>query len=168
MTFINSKMSFFLSQGSFLTLPVQLHELIKKGVTFDQKYFLFKAFHNEHEPIDKEWVRKNYTDDTGFECAVNSFHLEDYCKTDLQSLGQLANIGLKLLNEFKEYWQENFKVSCVAILTMQLDTEFGPDAVFRFHKKRQGQFWIDLNSIELSQEAIMVMEIDPVNNPAVY
>ena len=44
MIFINSKMKFFLSQGNFLTFPVQLHELIKKVLLLIRSTFYLRLF----------------------------------------------------------------------------------------------------------------------------
>lgn len=159
MIFLNSKMKYFYENKTDLKISDHLSELIDNGVVIDQGYFLFKYFHKVKETIDKKWVEEIYTDATGFECAINSFHLEDYYNKCFVNFEQVANIGFKLMIEFDEYWIKIFEEPCVAILTLPLNTEFSPDAVFRFHKKRKNQFWIDPEEIEHYSEAVMIMEI---------
>lgn len=159
MKFMNRKMRYFYEHKIPSTLSLGLSELICNGIVVDQGFFLFRSFHDTKNIIDKKWVKEIYIDETGFECSVNSFHLEDYYDRSFKSFEQVANIGFELMTEFGKYWDEKFEEPCVAILTISLDTEFAPDAVFRFHKKREKQYWIDPNEIENSSEAVMIIEI---------
>lgn len=138
---------------------MSLSNLIHNGVVVDQGYFLFRSFYDKNEMIDQHWIKEIYIHETGFECSVNSFYLEDYHDENFKSFEEVANVAFELMDEFHQYWNKNVKEPCVAILTISLDTEFSPDAVFRFHKKREKQYWINPDDIESISEAVMILNI---------
>lgn len=156
---MNNKMKKLYGDRAFSILSSDLSELISEGIIFDQDYFLFKSFHNANEIIDKNWVKQIYMDETGFECSVNSFHIGDYYSCEFVSLQEIANISFEFIRKFRQYWECKVKESCVIILTIPLDTEFNSDAIFRFHKKRENQYWVNPEDIDKSSEAVMILEI---------
>lgn len=159
MIFLNSKMKQFYETRKSTLLSERLVKLIKDGVVFDQGFYLFRSFHNENEKIDFNWISEIYMDETGFECAVNSFHLVDYYNDPFISFDQVADISFAFLSEFESYWKKKFQEPCVVIIGINIENEFGPDAIIRFHKKRQNQSWIDKTQIENFSEAIMIAEL---------
>ena len=103
-------------------------------------------------------MKETLQDDTGVECFVNHFHIEDDMHSPPPKNKKTA-----------DYWQYGLRL--VFVLVEKLIV-FTPNSAFkiilsankgtcavRFHKVRQGEAWIDSDLENYEEEAVMVVEI---------
>lgn len=91
--------------------------------------------------------RERFDDCTGYECFVNSLHVEDYC-TD----SPFAQ-ALLFVKDVLRSWQRMRPSSClVAILTAD-----ELSVVVKFHVKRDGEQWLG-DDIERYEDPVMSLD----------
>lgn len=138
----NAKMRKILNRQNLPELAPPLCTIIRSGFTVKQQcYFLSNQFRHA-SAVDL----KSFYDEVGFECYVNSIHIEDYVKSD--AIGQ----SLTFISCVFEAWRKAFNETFVAILSVD-----GTDVIVKFHLKRSGQQWLSDN-INGYEEA--VLEVD--------
>ena len=153
MKIMNSNMEKYYFHQKNVEISPRLLELLDIGFTRNKQNIFFTKFSN----IDDLVVIKRDLDATGSECNVNSFHLEDYVDKPFENYYEVANASFSFINEFLQRWNNEFSDTCVLILSMDEDSDFSPDAVFRFHKKRDGEVWIDPSELgNFANQAIFI------------
>ncbi|QSI30054.1 hypothetical protein GNX71_10835 [Variovorax sp. RKNM96] len=90
------------------------------------------------------------------EASVNGFHLQDFCDKKKSTIP----IGFLFFEEFVKIWRRRSDENVVIYFGITPpEEEFGPDVTFTFHKKRENETWMNLESIEKLDTAFMVVEI---------
>lgn len=91
----------------------------------------------------------DFVDKTGYECFVNSIHVDDYVTDNLFT--QALLFIDKLISELRilKYSQN--------IAIIMSDTGFGFN--IKFHVLRENASWVDINELHKFKEAILVLEI---------
>ena len=119
-----------------------LKEIITDGfVNINECYFI-KSLYNLQSHINE----LDFQDKTGYECFINSIHVDDYVEKDflLHSI-LLSDLILKLWNDLKNNLILNVIIS---------ETDFGYN--LKCHIKRVNEVWIDMQQIENFDDAIML------------
>jgi hypothetical protein len=123
------------------TLDENLLEIIRDGfIERENCFFIKKLFEmqNHLKPTD-------FPDALGYECFVNSLHLDDYIKSDF------IDQGLILTKEVFNKWNEkNINLVLKAVLSQ---TDFG--ANLRFYTYRNAD-WINENEINNFEEPLLI------------
>lgn len=90
------------------------------------------------------------------EASVNGFHLQDFC--DKNNI--VIPAGFLFLEEFVGLWRARFNEGIVIYFGITpTEEEFGPDVNFTFHKRRENEAWMNLESVEKLDAAFMAVEI---------
>jgi len=139
-------------------LVLKADYLDKGFVVVDDCVFFRQEWRKNLKHVNLDVVYSFCNDLTGYECSINKFHIEDYCEG--YSNEDLANISFTFLEEFAELWRANFDFPCVAILSLQFvsiydEDEIVPTAVFKFHKKREGEVWIEPETFTDTRECVL-------------
>lgn len=90
----------------------------------------------------------DFPDRTGYECYINSVHIDDYAKVDF--LGG----GIGLLWALFQWWECNFQSDLVLNAIMSSD-DMG--AIIKFHVLRENESWVS-NNLEKYEDAILVID----------
>lgn len=143
------------SQDRSFPLNPKLVTLLDSGIKERDGVFLLVALEfSVSTPMSR------FGDRTGYECAVNHVHLEDFLDSaNQQDRGTLFRSGVAFAHRLNEklvstFPQDHFRI----ILSCNLDDP--PGCVVRFHKVRAGENWIQLDDLEgYKSEAIMVIEV---------
>jgi len=99
-------------------------------------------------PAEPAYGRVDFIDDTGFECFINSVHIDDYCETDFIVQGSIF-----LEKVFARWNQLNANIPLRGIIS---ETEFG--AIVKFHVKRPNEYWIQEKDLEKFDEAMLLSD----------
>ena len=137
------------------TLSSKLEAVLRAGFRQVGDCLFFSSLFDEQSLPNTDFIQQYYLDSTGYECAINQIHLEDYCDADLLCVSRL------FVERFLSKWSENFAEAVVAILSYEVSEEFGEISIFRFHTKRLGEAFINSDDIESFGEALMMVEVGP-------
>lgn len=91
--------------------------------------------------------RARFTDCTGYECFVNSLHVEDYSAE--MPFEQALLFGREVLQK----WRLEQPSSCLVAILMADDLS----VVAKFHVKRQGEQWLS-DDIERYEDPVMSLD----------
>jgi hypothetical protein len=128
-------------------LPQELSEILKMGLcVVDDCVFLLSLL-----SIDTNAELHDFPDRTGYECFINSIHIDDYVTCDyLESACVFAR-------ELYLIWRGFGALGGVRFMVMK--DEFG--VLIKFHKVRSGEsFFAD--DLELYEDASMVFQNEEV------
>lgn len=144
MNLLNKKMFHLVSRTLTKNSSIdnRLAELISDGfVTIGDCCVLNSLYENNRhiKPSDFE-------DKTGFECFVNSFHIDDYVEDDFLSQSLLFSDLL-----FQEWKSLMTDTSLEVIIS---ETDFGIN--IKFHVMRDDEVWINDSDLDKFEEALFV------------
>ncbi|MFN5310724.1 MAG: hypothetical protein ACK5C0_14840 [Candidatus Kapaibacterium sp.] len=122
-----------------------LRAIVESGFILHNGCYFLKSLYNKQTHIKES----DFIDLTGFECFINSIHIDDYAEIDL--FEQAILFADELINLWK-----NQKSGLVLKLILS-ETDFGFNV--KFHTFRKGQDWIVEDELEKFEEAIIVMSI---------
>ncbi|MBK4738028.1 hypothetical protein [Noviherbaspirillum pedocola] len=126
-----------------------LMELLEDGFAlFDGCTFL-----NSLLLLNRNARLQDYSDETGFECYVNSFHIEDYIE------GGGIEQSLSFIFELFLLW--NKEPRCKVLRAMISNDVFG--TVIHFHVFREGESWLS-EDIDEYEEAILIADSTDVGS----
>ncbi|MDI5929991.1 hypothetical protein QBK93_35920 [Rhizobium leguminosarum] len=139
---INTKMRTLLSGVAFdEPLVPSLAAIAQQGFTEDKGCFLLVALISYAQNVQ----RSDFPDDVGYECFVNSIHIEDHEK--LMLLPQ----ALQFVDSVFEVWDSFYeRKQLIAIVS----SDEGAVNV-KFHVKRNNQQWLS-DDIERNIDAILL------------
>ncbi|SEI52191.1 hypothetical protein SAMN05216327_102202 [Dyadobacter sp. SG02] len=121
----------------------RLVELISGGFVVVDDCYILKSLYENNRHIKL----REFEDKTGFECFVNSFHVDDYIEDDFL-IQSLLFTGL-LFQEWKG-------LSTNAILEVIVsETDFGMNV--KFHAMRNGEVWANDSDLDEFEEALLVV-----------
>ena len=124
-------------------LETSLQELVLSGfIEVDGCYFLQKLFNQQ-----KHISSLDFIDKTGYECFVNSIHIDDYIEEDLFIQGLLYSD--KIISEWLKL--EN-NTTLEVILS---ETDFGFQ--IKFHVSRPNENWILESDLNIFKEALLIL-----------
>ena len=106
--------------------------------------FLERTYPSNYDkrPFNKEAIKEQFIDFSGYEFSTNKFHIEDF--TDEDPFIQ----AIIFSREFKEKWFDKFhSTDCIIIVGFQ-DDEIGKFATFTFHTEREGEVVFDVENLE--------------------
>ena len=127
-------------------LDKKLYELIADGFVLIDKCALLRNFY-EHQ---KHVKRHDFQDDIGYECFINSLHVDDYIENDFMVQGIL------FMDEIFKIWNE--KKSSEILKCIISKTDFG--ANIKFHLVRPNAVWIQEAEAEKFDEPILISDSD--------
>lgn len=120
----------------------ELHRIAQSGFEYVDGCYFIKLL----SKISTNVALSDFPDKTGYECFINSVHIDDY--VDNSYLEQ----GLLFVNEVFKSWKETkIDNNLVAILSLG---EFGLNV--KFHVERKGEEWIS-DPIGEYKEGIMIV-----------
>lgn len=124
-------------------LPEGLSHILKEGFETTNGTVLLSAFSkaNRHVKIDQ------FHDLTGYECFINSFHVEDFALRDC--LSHALSFALCCIR----MWNETSSNEVLRVIVSSHDS----DAIVRLHKVRAGEEWLAAN-LEGYDEAILQVD----------
>lgn len=140
---INSKMKNFLrSERSSDELSPSLNAVADRGFKLVGGCYILYALSSTNNNASIA----DFGDETGYECFVNSLHVEDY------SNGILLPQALKFVERIFVVWSEaNPGRTLVAIISAD-----DGSVVVRFHLAREGQVWLG-EDLERYEDAILAV-----------
>jgi len=120
-----------------------LSDLATQGVTERAGCFFLAAL------VDKgtNAVEANFLDRTGWECFLNSVHIDDFASSDY-----LLNACLFVQSIFREWKRRGYPGIFQAIIS---NDEYG--TVVKFHLLRNGESWIG-SDLEGYEESILLVD----------
>jgi hypothetical protein len=121
----------------------KLTALLGDGFEFINGCIFLKSLYKNQGHIKEN----DFIDKTGFECFINSFHVDDYVDKDFISQGHLF-----LHKLFKKWNEYNGKPILKGILS---ETEYG--ANIKFHVVRENENWVDETNLNSFKEGIMIL-----------
>ena len=124
-------------------LDFSLNELLSDGfINRNECFLLTKLYKNQAHISANDLIDK-----IGYECFVNSLHIDDYVDNDhfIQTI-LFSEAILKL-------WNESNNKEVLEVIVSETDFGFN----IKFHVKRNNEVWIDLNDLNNIEEAIMVL-----------
>lgn len=123
-------------------LEPSLLEIFSDGfLVMNDCYFLKELFQQQTHANASDFVDK-----TGYECFINSLHIDDYVKNDffIQAMFLTERVIL-------EWNKLNNHLLLEVILS---ETDFGVNV--KFHVLRQNEIWINENELNKFSEAVMI------------
>lgn len=124
-------------------LPAELSKLAAGGF-FEQNGIHFLSC---LEPLARSAVLSDFVDRTGYECFVNSIHVDDYVSDDF------LGCAIDFADQLFVAWR-NSGVDAVLNVIVSCD-ETG--AVVRCHSSRKGERWLAAN-LDGYDEAVLVVD----------
>ncbi len=90
-------------------------------------------------------------DETGYECHINSIHIEDY----VQDKKEWVKAAFGIIRHLSEFKRTNRSKGVIRnIITFDDLT-----CVYRFHTSRMNQTWLSANLESYEQESVIVVDI---------
>jgi hypothetical protein len=124
-------------------LPSVLADIAVQGVIEKDGCFLLSALASKKTNA----VVSDFLDRTGWECFVNSVHIDDFVDSNY-----ILNAGIFVSSVFGEWKRREYEGVFQAIISSD---EFG--VVVKFHFLRDGEFWIAGN-LEKYEESILLVD----------
>lgn len=125
------------------TIDQQLAIILENGFIEVNQCVLLKYQYDLQSHIS----RADFVDDTGYECFINSIHIDDYVEANC--LSQAIMYAQRLI----EMWASLYRELPLEVIISS--TDIGVN--IRFHKLRKGENWINLNDLEKFQESLIVI-----------
>jgi hypothetical protein len=125
-----------------VTLHNSLHSIIAEGIVVKNDCLLMNYFYKRCTKVSLN----AFIDKTGYECFVNSFHVDDYVKK--YYLEQTFLFIDALVNEIKQIQL----TLTIEIIVIQTDSGFK----IKMHMVRDHEFWIETASMPNLAEGILL------------
>ncbi|WP_143219491.1 hypothetical protein [Achromobacter xylosoxidans] len=122
--------------------PEKLFDMLRSGFSIENECVFLASLATKRRNVSGD----NFPDKTGWECFVNSIHIDDYCTS-----AYVLNSIIFLDDLFKK-WRERKEGVLQAIVSSD---EFG--AIVKFHLLRDGESWVDQN-LEKYEDPILVVD----------
>jgi hypothetical protein len=146
---------YFLGERSASPVPDRLKSTFLSRPFFEMQDCVFFDYLAKPE-IRSGLNFHRYGNRTRCEASVNGFHVKDFC--DKKEMAIPA--GFAFLYEFIKKWKANSNEKIVIYFGVTpREEEFGPDVTFSFHKKRENETWMNLESIENIDGVFMAIEV---------
>ena len=144
---LNSKMLFLIFQKliSKQKLDSSLKKLLSTGFIISNNCFFLKCLFENQKHIKES----DFIDKVGYECFINSIHIDDYVQNNL--FEQSILFAEKLIN----LW--NAQNSGKNLKIILVETYFGFN--LKFHIERENEEWIDENELNNFKEGIIIINI---------
>ncbi len=120
-----------------------LSAILANGFSTQHGCYLLSAFYQNNLHISLD----SFVDKTGYECFINSFHIDDFVDEDFFEQSVLFIDAL--LNKWRIL---NNDLVLNIILSK---TDFGFN--IRFHVHREGEEWINMNDLVFFEDALLVI-----------
>jgi hypothetical protein len=132
-------------------LPEELRRMVSQGFLVKGGCALLTSLHSDRSNLSQS----DFQDSTGYECAVNSLHIEDYA-----SGKDLLGIALQFILVVLRAWNVSPLNSGQTLLGVTSSND--ENYVVKFHLRREGQSWLaaDLNSYDQQVFALQSVEVD--------
>lgn len=144
MKVLNEKMFILITslQHKESHLNKHLVSIIEGGfIELNGYYFISSLMKNSQNVIESD-----FSDKAGFECFVNSIHIDDYVDTDF------LQQGLLFLEKVFEVW--NDKNKSLPLIGVISKTEFGANV--KFYLQRPNEVYINITDIDKFEDPVMV------------
>ena len=145
MVFVNKSMATklaLINQSAVLLSPALLALLQPGFVEVDGCFFL-KTLALAETNVSTQ----NFPDKTGYECFINSIHIDDYVQ------GDFLDYSILFAEKAFEIWRSS---GCPGeILAIVTCDEFG--ASVKIHQKRSGESWLGSN-LEAYEDAVLLAD----------
>lgn len=126
-------------------LDKKLHHLTSKGFTHINNCYFLKQLYEMQKSANLE----DFVDKTGYECFVNSIHIDDYLKSDFIIQGYL------FLDKVFKLWNQLGNSHRLKGYLSQ--TEYGANV--KFHVLRENENWIQQQDVDKFEEPILISEM---------
>ena len=133
-----------------IELPGKLHTLVNLGFKEVDGCVFFRDFFR-HDRADGLPLHQ---DATGYECAVNGFHLEDYLERDAAPEPVTLAATALACARFLAARLEHFSTDPFRIIASVANGA----SVLRFHKLREGERWLRDDLEGYREEAVLVLD----------
>jgi hypothetical protein len=146
MNVLNSKMFYLIFNSIFINqkLSLELSKFFKEGFVLINGCYFLKKLHKHSTQI----LESNFTDKTGYESFVNSFHIDGYIENNL--FEQTILFSDLLIKE----WQElKTNLNLIVIISQ---TDFGYN--IKFHTERLNEKYINENELHKFKEAVLIIK----------
>ncbi|AXI61956.1 hypothetical protein DLD99_16235 [Pseudomonas kribbensis] len=139
----NSEMEKMLRRVGRTSLVGELADIARSGfVELDGCFFLANL-----DSFQRNASLKNFPDRTGYECFVNSIHIDDYVKTEFLAC------ALSYLSSVFETWN---KSGLPGVLQGAISGDKF-DATVKFHLQRPGETWLS-DDLEGYEQALFTVD----------
>ncbi|HOZ68408.1 MAG TPA: hypothetical protein PK328_03560 [Chitinophagaceae bacterium] len=112
-------------------------------VEVEGSYFFKILYEKQKGHLDKS----NFIDKTGFECFVNSFHVDDYTSKEFLEQSLL----------FAQLVFEKWLITNKELILKCIISETNTGVNIRFHIQRTNENWILDNDLENFEEGVFIM-----------
>jgi hypothetical protein len=123
-------------------IPEKLLDMLYPGFSIENGCVFLTSLAAKRRNVDGS----NFPDKTGWECFVNSIHIDDYC-----SSAYILN-SLIFLDDLFKKWRERKEGVLQAIVSSD---EYGVNV--KFHLLRDGESWVDQN-LEKYEDPILILD----------
>ncbi|WP_143451326.1 hypothetical protein [Janthinobacterium sp. 13] len=134
--------------------PVGLAKILDDGFSEIDGCVFFKNSFNCKNIPDIDFIERNFSNLSGYECAINGIHLEDFM------VDNFFSSSICFVEKFSILCDGKLPFPIVAIFGYEKSDEFGDICTFRFHKKREGEVLYNVNEIEDFLDPIIIINID--------
>ena len=149
MIIINDKMFDIIRKESNNSryLPKGLNRILRDGVSLHNDCLVLDYFWKANQHL----LEQEFQDKTHYECFINGFHLNDFCKLNAAKyLFVLIKKLVILIND------SNSSYSFSIIITINHQ-----DVHLTFHVKHQNEpEWLELEQIDKSNDAMMIIKFE--------
>jgi hypothetical protein len=138
------KLKFLKAKLKNCTLSDELKSVVEEGFLASDGCFLLARLlqHQINVKLD------DFPDRTGYECYINSIHIDDYVKVDF------LGAGIGLLWGLFNWWECNFQ-SDVVLNAIISSEDMG--VIIKFHVLRENESWVSEN-LEKYEDEILVID----------
>lgn len=120
---------------NYHNLNNELLNIVNGGFIDDNKRFILKKLSGwDHEP-----KQKDYINNTGYECFINSIHIDDYEKD------HYLEHGLVFTKKIFDKWNSSYCDMKLRAL-ISLDEDVGVN--IKFHLLRDDESWLNISDLE--------------------
>ena len=133
------------ARSQHVRLPKSLLGTIKSGFIVTNGCFFVTALYDKPRNV----TLAAFPDQTGFECCVNHFHIDDYVKDDAKQLC----LALALIDKIKKKWSQwdYCKLPIEFIVSINKSS-----SVLKFHVIRPGQQFMDEDLENYEDDAVLI------------
>jgi hypothetical protein len=124
-------------------LPSELSKIIESGFCESDEGIFIAALRKKSTNVSK----KDFPDRTGYECFVNSIHIDDFVGSNYLAYACL------FVEKIFECWRSNRNAGVIQAIISSDDL----GAVVKLHFLRAGEAWLDSN-LETYEEGILVAD----------
>jgi len=123
-----------------ISLDIELKKIIKSGFINKNDCFILKSLSQKHIKIN------DFIDKTGYECFINSIHIDDYVDSNF-----LCH-SLLYIKELINSWENFNKEEKIEIILIETDYGF----CIKWHVIRQNEDWLNVEDLETINEGIFI------------